>query len=222
MNLKESKKIILLGLILLVLAGIIVVALKGVNVSLMMKSHESVDVLIGKAFDIKDVNDICKEVFKDKKFVVRKVEVFEDSANISALSITDEEKNTLVDKINEKYETSLVSDDITTKSVSNVRIRDVVSPYILPVAISMVILEIYIGIRFKKMNSIKVMLKVLAEIIVIEAVISSLVAICRIPVSEMLLSLMIIIIFIEYVVYIARMEKALVKVSSESKNKNKK
>ena len=39
---KNSKKIIILGIILLIIAGVIVVSLKGFNVSLMIGRHESI------------------------------------------------------------------------------------------------------------------------------------------------------------------------------------
>ena len=40
MKLSGSKKIILLGIILLIIAGIVVVALKGVKVSLVLQQHD--------------------------------------------------------------------------------------------------------------------------------------------------------------------------------------
>ena len=41
MELKGNKKILLLGMVLLIVAGIIVVALKGFKVSLILQKHES-------------------------------------------------------------------------------------------------------------------------------------------------------------------------------------
>ena len=64
MKLSGSKKILLLGIILLIIAGIVVVALKGVKVSLILQQHEEINVYIGKPTDINDVKSICKEVFK--------------------------------------------------------------------------------------------------------------------------------------------------------------
>ena len=65
MKLSSNKKIVLLGIILLILAGIIVVALKGMKVDLMLTKHKSMDIVIGKEFNINDVRNICNEVFKD-------------------------------------------------------------------------------------------------------------------------------------------------------------
>ena len=60
MKLDGNKKIILLGLILLIIAGIIVVAFKGFNVSLIYQQHENVSFLIGKDVDLKDIKQIFK------------------------------------------------------------------------------------------------------------------------------------------------------------------
>ena len=46
MKLSSNKKIALLGIILLILAGIIVVALKGMKVDLMLTKHKSIDIVI--------------------------------------------------------------------------------------------------------------------------------------------------------------------------------
>ena len=72
MKLSGSKKIILLGIILLIIAGIVVVALKGVKVSLLLQQHEEINIYIGKPTELKDVKNICKEVFGEKQFVVYK------------------------------------------------------------------------------------------------------------------------------------------------------
>ena len=105
MKLDGNKKIILLGLILLIVAGIIVVALKVFNVSLILQQHESVNIFICKEVNLKDIKSICNEVFGNKRVVLRNVELFDDSVNINVESITNEEKEVLVSKINEKYGT---------------------------------------------------------------------------------------------------------------------
>ena len=72
MKLSGNKKIVLLGIILLIIAGIVVVALKGVKVSLNMQQHEELNVYIGKPTKLNDIKAICQEVFENKRFVVKK------------------------------------------------------------------------------------------------------------------------------------------------------
>ena len=91
MKLSGSKKIILLGIILLIIAGIVVVALKGVKVSLILQQHEEINIYIGKPTDIKDMKNICREVFKDKRFVVRNLDIFTDAYSINVESVINEE-----------------------------------------------------------------------------------------------------------------------------------
>lgn len=209
MELSSNKKIAILGIILLILAGIIVVALKGMNVDLMLAKHKSINIVIGKEFDIKDVQAICDEVFQNKDVVLRKIGTLADSVNVNALSITDEEKLSLVEKINKKYEISLVADQIAVVSDSNIRIRDLIRPYIVPVIISFVVIYAYMGIRFKKLNPLKVLLTITGIILVTEAILVSLIAISRIPVSPIVVNLLLLIGLAELIVFIYKKEKEL-------------
>ena len=118
---KNSKKIIIFGVILLIIAGIIVVALKGFNVSLMFGKHEVIELKIGKKVDLNVIKEICTEVFPKKEFVAKELEVFGDSMQINVKTITDEEKANLINQINEKFETSKTVEDLNINSVSNKR-----------------------------------------------------------------------------------------------------
>ncbi len=209
MKLSSNKKIVLLGIILLILAGIIVVALKGMKVDLMLTKHKSMDIVIGKEFDINEVKNICNEVFKDKDVVLRKIENFGDAVSVNATTISDEEKQNLITKINEKFEISLVADDIEVKSNSNIRIRDMVRPYFAPVCVSFVMIYTYIGIRFNKLNALKVLLSITGIILLTEAVIASIVAISRIPVSPIIVNLMLVIAVAEIIIFIYKKEEEL-------------
>ena len=67
----KTKKILIFSLIILILAGMVIVALKGFNVDLMLRKHDSIEYTIGKDFEIKDVKEISKEVFQNKKVVIK-------------------------------------------------------------------------------------------------------------------------------------------------------
>lgn len=204
---KLGKKLGLFVLILLILAGIIVVALKGFNVSLMSRQHESIDIVIGKEFEINDVKEICKNVFTNKQVVVRVVEVFSDSININVESITDEEKQKLVSAMNEKYVLELTSENITINTISNIRIRDMVVPYIIPGFVSMFLITLYLIIRFRKVNVVKLLVKLYGLLIVTLAALASIVAILRIPFSSLVVNLMAVVCVIELIYFTAKMEK---------------
>ncbi len=209
MKLSGLKKIILLGIILLIIAGIVIVALKGINVSLILQQHESINLLIGKPVEIKDVQNICNEVFANKRVIVRKLELFGDSVNIISESITDEEKSNLITKINEKYETDFTVDDVNIEKNSNIRVRDLVRPYVLPVMLSFVLIVAYIIIRFRKINSLKLLGKICVTIILTEALIASCIAITRLPLLPIMINLMSVVAIFEVVLFISRSEKCL-------------
>lgn len=219
MKLSENKKIVILGLILLVIAGIIVVALKGFNVNLMLSQHESVDFVIGKEFNISDIESICKDVFGDKKVILRKVELFDDAININVLSITDDEKQNFIDKMNEKYETQYTVEDLTISTVPNVRIRDLIKIYIKPVCISAAIIVVYIFIRFKKINPLKIVFKTIFIIISTEAALASLIAITRIPLSAIIINLMLLIALLELLLSLYKAEKKYLKLKNSDEKK---
>lgn len=206
MNLSSNKKIIILGLSLLILAGIIVVALKGMNVDLMLAQHKSIDIIIGKEFDIKEVEGICKEVFQSKEVVLKKVEAFGDTVSINAVTIADEEKANLVTKINEKYGTDLKAEEIDVKSNSNIRVRDLIRPYIIPAVISFVLIYAYIAIRFRKLNPLKTLLKITGIILITEAVIASVVAISRIAITPIIINIMFVVGIAEIIIFMYKKE----------------
>lgn len=205
---KASEKIILLGLCLLIVAGIVVVALTGFNVSLMYQKHESISLYIAKSIDLNEIKTICKDVFGNKKFVVREVEIFGDSVNINVESITDEEKNNLINKINEKYQTEILADDVEVNSNAKIRIRDIIRPYIKPVIISAVLIVAYMIIRFRKMSVVELFVKIVPVIILTELALASVIAITRIPVSPIVVNLLTVVAVIELLVYINKLEKA--------------
>ena len=216
---KINKKIGLLALILLVIAGLVVVILRGFNVSLMSRQHESLDIVLGKTFDVRDVRDICDKVFPDKKYVVRVIEVFKDAVEVNVESATDEEKQNLINELNTKYELALTVEDITVRVSSNVRIRDMIIPYIIPVMVSMVLITVYFILRFRKINALKLLCNLYVLILISLAVFASVVAIARIPFSSIIVYLMAVITIIEIVLVNAYLEKNYNKFAFENAKK---
>ena len=195
------KKISILGLCLLILAGIVVVLFKGFNVNFLLEQHEAVDFVIGKDFELSNVIKIFKEVFGNKKVVLRKIEVFNDSVSINVSSITNEEKENLVKKLNEKFGTDKDIASIEVKTVANVRIRDWVKPYIKPITVSSFIILAYISIRFRNENILKLLGKIIGIIILTVFAILSVFAICRVPMSPIYIMLLITVALVELIIY---------------------
>lgn len=190
---KNSGKIVILGIILLIVAGIIVVALKGFHVSLMFGKHEAINIKLDVDADVNKVREICKETFGKKNFVVKGLEVFGDSVQINVSSITDEEKNILIEKLNEGFGTQKTVENLNIKSVSNKRIRDVIKPYIVPMIIAYVVVFVYMFIRFAKINAVKQIVNSIWKMILLEAILVNAIAVLRIAVNDLLISILILI-----------------------------
>lgn len=206
---KNSKKIVILGLILLMIAGLIVVALKGFNVSLMFGKHEAIELKVEKGVNISQIEEICDDVFQDKKYVAKELEVFGDSLQINVKSITDEEKANLISKVNEKFETQKTVEDLNVHSISNKRIRDVVKPYIMPMLLIMVIVYIYSLIRFRNIQSVSLVMDSILKMILAEAILVSLIAIVRIPVDDFVIFLLMVVVIAKLVSFVNRNERKL-------------
>ncbi len=197
---KNSKKIIIFGVILLMLAGLIVVALKGFKVSLMFGKHETIEIKLDKAMDFETMEQISKDVFQKKDFTLKELEVFGDSAQINVEAITDEEKTTLINQINEKFEVSKTVEDLKIYSVSNKRIRDVVKPYIVPMISAFVVIFIYVLIRFRKINGIQLILEFVKTAILTEVILLSVIAVIRFPVTDGLIAILMLIPILELII----------------------
>lgn len=221
MNKEINKKILILGLILLIIAGIVVVLLKGFNVDLMLESHEEITYKLDTEYELKDIESICKEVFGSKKVIIKEVEFFKDAVAINVSSATDEEKAKLVEKMNEKYGETKTVEDLSIDTIPNVRIRDWINPYIKPVCISIFIILAYIAIRFRKLNTIKLLGNLILKIAVTVLAILSIVAILRVPIVPNYITILTIVAVAECCVYLSKFEKNLVEEKNKSQKKKK-
>lgn len=182
----EKKRIAYIVLACIIIIGIIVIAFAGFNVSLKYSPNKQVSVYIGKEFETNEIKSIVKEIIGNKKVIVQKVELYEEIASITVKDITDEQIEQLNTKINEKYGLeNTVKDDIKVTQSSNLRIRDMVKPLIMPIALSLVIIIIYAGIRYRKINILEVLGKIIGMNVLAIAVFVSVIAITRIPVNAL-------------------------------------
>ena len=164
---------------------------KGFNFDLNYESTKQVEMLIGKEFNISDIKQITNEIFGEEKVVIQKVEVYGDMVSIKSFNITDEQKGKLVDKINEKYQTELKSEDVEIKTISHTRARDILKPYVTPFIVTMIIVLVYMAIRYFKLGIVKTIVNTLFITIFAQLVLFSIIAITRIPLGEITIPIMI-------------------------------
>ena len=102
-NITKKQKMIFIILAVIIIAGIAVISTIGFNLELKMQETKKIELYIQKDFEISDIKNIVKEVIPDESIIIQKVEVFEDSVSITAKDITDEQKQSIIYKVNEKY-----------------------------------------------------------------------------------------------------------------------
>ena len=160
-------------------------AVKGFYFDLKYQDSKRIILSVGQSFNIVDIKEITNEIFGSEPVMIQKVEVFEDAVSITTKDITDEQKNNLINKINEKYGTETKSEDVELSTISHTRGRDLIKPYIVPIAISTIIILIYMMIRYHKLGSIKVLAQTIGLVLYTQIILFSAIAITRIPVGRL-------------------------------------
>lgn len=184
----KSKKIIGIVRGLIIIIGIVVTCILGLNFDLIYSNHKDIEISIGQEFENQDIYEIVKEEVGNQRIEIQKVELYEDVVSISIKDITDEQLANLNKKINEKYGIENTVESITITEVPNLRGKDLIKPYILPIVVSLVIIVIYLLIYNKIMKNeevIKYTLKAVATIIEIQLLYLSILAISRLPINRL-------------------------------------
>lgn len=226
-----NKKITILALVLLIVAGIIVVGLKGFNVDFMIKQHDSIEYTINDEFEISDIENISKEVFGKKKFKIKGIELFSDAVSINAEKITTEEAENLVKKLDEKYkkesakattdETAEENEEIENATdyiiISNPKIKlfSLLKPYIKPIAISGVLIFVYVGFRYRKLSALNVILKLIGLVVITVLSILSAIAIVRFPISGYILPSILVVVLAELILFCIKKEKQIEEINEK-------
>ena len=181
---QKNIKIISTAIIaLIILAGIVVVGIYGFKKELRFEQSQSIDVYVGQSVDESKVKGIVHDTLGTNS-MVQTIEIYKDMVTIRAKEITDEQKNNIVNKMKENYEFEQTAENTTINTIPATRIVDMYKKYVIPFAISGVLVLIYMVIRYYK----KGILKVLARTVVIpvfgELFLLSIIAIARIPLGR--------------------------------------
>ena len=213
-NRKENtmKKVIQILLICLMIAGIIVISTIGFNVGTKYAENTQININIGTEFEINDIKDITNEVFKNKTVIIQQVELYKDMVQITVKEATDEEIANLNNKINEKYNLEQDTSNMVVTHNQNVRLRNIIKPYILPVAIVSILTVAVAMIAYRKLGIWRVLYETAMSIVAPQAILSSLYAVTRLPINRLTA-------VIAIIVYIASIILAMVRFN-KIKNQN--
>lgn len=176
----KKMKIISILLIIIFIIAIVLTGIRGLNVDLNYAEGVSILFDMKQQFNTADVENIAREVWPKGQIIVQKVEVYDETVLIKVSKVNDEELSNLVNKINEKYGLELTSEDLAVQYNSNVKIRDIVSPYIVPMLITTALIIVYYSIRYR---GVKEILDLLVKLIFAEGIIYSIYAITRLPIN---------------------------------------
>ncbi len=182
---KIFKKILIILAVIIAIAGIAMIAVKGFNYGILYSNTQRLNIYFENDFEIKDVEQIAKEVLGNN-IIVRKGNLFGTVASITASEITDEQKENLITKLNEKYEIEIDKEkDVVTMNVPQTNMYDIISSYITPSVIIFILVLVYSAVRFKKQGIVKSLLIPMLSTILVLAVYVGIYAIARIPVNDL-------------------------------------
>lgn len=183
-----KKKIIIGIAILLILAGGIIIGTMGLKADIVYSKNVRIDIYIGKTFKAEEIKQMVNEVFGEGKTIVQEVEYYKDMASVTIqennASNIEEKVEQLNNKINEKYGVENKKESIEVTHQPKVKLSTILMPYILPIAISVILILGYVMIRFRKIGKIKTIGTYLLAILASEAVYLSVIAITRIPIDR--------------------------------------
>ena len=189
----KKQKIAMIILAIIIIAGLAIIFTLGFNFDLRMQETKKIELYLENNFEIADIKNITNEVFPNQEVMIQKVEVYEDSVRITAKEITEEQKQSLIDKINEKYGTELTADSTEIVTIPHTRGRDLLKPYVMTFSIATIIILAYMMIRYRKLGVIKTLLKVVFIFVMAQATLFSVIAITRILIGRLTMPMVIIV-----------------------------
>lgn len=180
----KNKKILYIILACIIVIGAVIIGFKGLNFGLKYEPNKQIEIYIGKEFDNNDIKQMVREVIGNEQVIIQKVELYDEMVSITVKEISDEQIEELNKKVNEKYEIdNKVSEDLIITENANLRGRDLVKPFIFPIALSLIIILVYATIRFRKIDIFEVLLKIFGINIFAQLLYISILAITRLPVN---------------------------------------
>ncbi len=220
-----KKKIIYGILIVIIIAGIVIVATQGLKADIIYSKNVKIDIYLGKDFENSDIKQIAQEVFGYDRIIVQKIELYGDMVSITIPDNNDENMDEKVEqlnsKINEKYELKNKVDDITVTHQPKIKLSSIFTPYIWPLAISALIILVYIIVRYRKIGIFRTIAFYAVTILASEAVYLSTLAIARIPVNRLVMPIGLLIYVVVLTIVTTIKEKQYAKFKETLKNNKK-
>ncbi|MDO5555329.1 MAG: hypothetical protein Q4G09_01345 [Clostridia bacterium] len=206
----KNKKVLLILIILLVIvvAGIALMCIKGMNYGLLYGQNTTIEMYLSTKPETSDVKNIITEIFgKDNN--IRLVENSENDILITVKSANEEQINTLISKINEKYSLAITANDLKILNNPSMNIKDLIFSYLTPVFITTILILIYFIIKYKKIGMLKILAITLSTVIGVQLIYFSIYALTRIPVNEITMPISMLLFILSFIVLVESFEKSI-------------
>lgn len=201
----KAKKISLLISIVLIIVGAIIFATMGFNYNLSYGTAKRISVDMKDDFNLEDYKTISKEIYGNAE--VEQVSVFREGVSIKVKETTDEQLDTLVAKINEKYGYEYTREDLKVTELPKVEVFSIIKQIILPIIITLLVVLVYMIIRYRKMGALQIVLNLIIPAVLAELLVLAIYLICRIPVTNMLLPILLTVYLISLIYSTKQFEK---------------
>lgn len=178
-----KKKIPLIIMILIILAGTIMLFVAGFEKSTIYKAGTRIEIFIPQGYEKQDIINIAKESFIGKKVAFEEVEKLNQIAGIKINEkYSEEEMKNFKTKISEKYEIEEKELEVYEVTIPNIRVNNDIKPYIYPITLVTILSLIYVLFRNLKNEDVwKIILKIIITLAIVLSVYFSLMLIVRIP-----------------------------------------
>jgi len=182
---KNKNLIIYIIICLIIIAGIAVWQSKGFRTEIQYTPRKQIQLTNYTGINISDVESIASEVLGNTTYIIQPVETFGNAVSIVAKNMTEEQRDKIVEKFNEKYNTKLEKEKVEIYSIPHTRVKDILKRYIIPGLATLCLVIVYFAIRFSKIGYKKVIAKTMLVPIVSELIVFSIISIARIPFSRL-------------------------------------
>jgi len=181
----ENKKILIIAILIIIVAGIIFLAVKGFNKGIIYDSATRIECYIPSGYEKADIENITNETFSNKNVTVQDIEKLNQIVSIKIKDYSEEELENFKTKISEKYGIDKDKLEIYEIKIPTTRISTIVKPYVLPVSIVTVLSLVYIALRnIKSKEAVKKIIKVALTLVLVAGIYFSILVIAQIPINE--------------------------------------
>ena len=220
------KKIVYAILICVIIAGIVIIPTIGLRTDIIYSENVEIDLYVGKVAEKKDIESIVKEVFPNERVLVQQIEVFNDMYSVTLQdNRTDDELKAKVEelnsKVNEKYGVDNKAEEISIIHNPKIRLSSILIPYAVTIGISLIIILVFVGVRYRKLGVIRTLITYILSIGLAELFLLSVIAITRFPVNRLVIPVGLVLFLIVVTILGFKNESKLTKILSEEKKSTK-